>query len=263
MRHWRAISPSLIILTLLVGCGALAGCAAGESWNLAEGQHPETFRRRVVVEAQGQMLLYLPAGFRVHGAQRYPLLVFLHGSGESGTDLEKLKAHGVPKIVATRRDFPFIVASPQTPAPYRQLDPLTLTAMLDELLARLPIDRDRVYLTGISMGGTMSYRWASEIPARFAAVVPVSGYGIPEDACRLKDLPIWAFHGAKDHAVPLERDEATIKAINACGGHARITVDPEGDHDDPYWSTVYGNPELYDWLLKQHRQDAGSLRPTE
>jgi predicted peptidase len=209
------------------------------------------------------MLLYLPAGFRVHGAKRYPLLVFLHGSGESGTDLEKLKMHGLPKIVATRRDFPFIVASPQTPAPYRQLDSLTLTAMLDELLARLPIDRDRVYLTGISMGGTMSYRWASENPARFAAVVPVSGYGVPEDACRLKDLPIWAFHGAKDHAVAIERDEATIKAINACGGQARFTVDPEGDHDDPYWSTVYGNPELYDWLLKQHRQDAGSLRPME
>jgi predicted peptidase len=253
----------LIIPALLVGCGALAGCAAGESWNLAEGQHPETFRRRVVVEAQGQMLLYLPAGFRVHGAKRYPLLVFLHGSGESGTDLEKLKVHGLPKIVATRRDFPFIVASPQTPAPYRQLDSLTLTAMLDELLARLPIDRDRVYLTGISMGGTMSYRWASENPARFAAVVPVSGYGVPEDACRLKDLPIWAFHGAKDHAVAIERDEATIKAINACGGQARFTVDPEGDHDDPYWSTVYGNPELYDWLLKQHRQDAGSLRPLQ
>jgi predicted peptidase len=248
------MTRALLVLTLLVGCGALAGCAAGESWNLAEGQHPETFQRRVVVEAEGQMLLYLPAGFRVHGAKRYPLLVFLHGSGESGTDLEKLKAHGLPKIVATRSDFPFVVASPQTPAPFWPHDPVTLNAMLDELLDRLPIDRNRVYLTGISMGGIMSYRWASENPTRFAAVVPVSGSGNPEDACRLKDLPVWAFHGAKDHSVQVEREDGMIKAINACGGHARITVDPEGDHDDPYWSTVYGNPELYDWLLKQRRQ---------
>jgi predicted peptidase len=100
----------------------------------------------------------------------------------------------------------------------------------------------------------MSYRWASANPTRFAAVVPVSGAGNPEDACRLKDLPVWAFHGAKDHSVPVEREDAMIKAINACGGHARITVDPEGDHDGPYWSTIYGNPELYDWLLKQRRQ---------
>jgi predicted peptidase len=248
------MTRQLLLLALFVGCGALASCAADKSWNLAEGQQPQTFRRRVVVEAEGRMLLYLPAGFRVHGAERYPLLVFLHGSAESGIDLEKLKVHGLPKILATRRDFPFVVASPQTPTPLRPLDPLTLNAMLDELLARLPIDRDRVYLTGISMGGSMSYRWASESPGRFAAVVPVSGSWAPEDACRLKDLPIWAFHGAKDHSVPVERDDAVIKAINACGGHARISIDPEGDHDDPYWSAVYGNQELYDWLLKQRRQ---------
>lgn len=201
------------------------------------------------------MLLYIPAGFHEDSSTRYPLLVFLHGSGESGNDLEKLKAHGPPKILATRSDFPFIVASPQSPSDsrHRRLGTVTLNAMLDELLARLPIDPDRVYLTGISMGGFMTYRWASVDPGRFAAIVPVSGSWNSADACRLKDLPVWAFHGAKDHSVPLDPDQAMIKAINACGGHARITVDPEGDHDDAYWSAVYENKELYDWLLKQRR----------
>jgi predicted peptidase len=246
------MARQFLVLALFIG--GLESCAASGSWNLVEGQQPETFRRRVVVEAEGQMLLYLPAGFRVHGTKRYPLLVFLHGSAESGIDLEKLKVHGLPKILATRRDFPFVVASPQTPSQLRPLDPLTLNAMLDELLTQLPLDRDRVYLTGISMGGFMSYQWASENPARFAAIVPVSGAWAPEDACRLKDLAIWAFHGAKDHTVPVERDETMIKAINACGGHAQITVDPDGDHDDLYWSAVYGNSELYDWLLNHRRE---------
>jgi predicted peptidase len=236
----------------------LAGCATHERWLLVPGQHPQSFLRTVRVEAQGQLLLYLPADFRPRGSTRYPLLVFLHGSGESGPDLEKLKVHGPPKFLDTRPDFPFIVASPQARNSVERFDPTVLDAMLDELLSQLPIDRDRVYLTGLSMGGMWTYGWASLHSERFAAIAPVAGLWDPADACRLRDIPIWSFHGAKDDVVPLAGDQAMIDAINACGGHARLTVYPEAGHDS--WTETYSNPELYTWLLQQRRPPRGRRR---
>jgi predicted peptidase len=245
-----------ILASLLALSAALAGCSTRRTWVLAEGQHPQSFERRVTVAVQGRMLLFLPAGFKTHGAMRYPLLIFLHGSGEAGEDLEKVKTHGPPKLVAARPEFPFIVASPQARNAVERFDPLTLNAMLDELLAELPIDPDRVYLTGLSMGGMWTYGWASLNPDRFAAIAPVCGLWDAADACRLKNIPVWAFHGAKDDVVPLAGDQAMIDAIKACGGDARLTVYPDADHDA--WTAAYANQELYDWLLQQRRKPPGT-----
>ncbi|TLY99115.1 MAG: phospholipase, partial [Gammaproteobacteria bacterium] len=213
-----------LIVTLLAGLSLIAGCAARHSWMLAPGQHPQSFERRVTVETHGRFLLYLPAGFDPSGRTRYPLLIFLHGSGESGEDLEKVKTHGPPKLVASKPDFPFIVASPQARNHFEAFGPATLNAMLDDLLEQLPVDPDRVYLTGLSMGGIWTYGWAIQHPERFAAIAPVCGLWDPADACRLKDVPVWAFHGAQDPVVPLEGDQGMIDAIKACGGDARLTV---------------------------------------
>jgi predicted peptidase len=240
------------LVALLAGSSLTAGCAARHSWVLAPGQHPQSFERRVTVATHGRFLLYLPAGFDAHGGTRYPLLIFLHGSGESGEDLEKLKVHGPPKILATRPDFPFIVASPQARNSFERFDPVTLNAMLDELLEQLPIDPDRVYLTGLSMGGHWTYGWASRHPERFAAIAPVCGSWDPADACRLKDVPVWAFHGAQDPVVPLAGDQLMIDAIKACGGDARLTVYLYTGHDS--WTQAYADPELYRWLLQQRRR---------
>jgi len=194
-----------LLLTLLAGLILIAGCAARHGWVLAPGQHPQSFERRVTVETHGRFLLYLPAGFDPSGRTRYPLLIFLHGSGESGEDLETVKVHGPPKLVASKPDFPFIVASPQARNHIERFDPATLDAMLDELLEQLPVDPDRIYLTGLSMGGIWTYGWAIRHPERFAAIAPVCGLWDPGDACRLKDVPVWAFHGAQDPVVPLRR----------------------------------------------------------
>jgi predicted peptidase len=239
-------------LCLLLGGTSLTGCASRDAWPLQQGQHPQSFQRDVTVRAAGQLLLYLPAGFEPHGQTRYPLLVFLHGSGESGHDLERVKVNGPPKLLASRPDFPFIVASPQaTNSVLRGFDPVMLDAMLDELLARLPIDPDRVYLTGLSMGGIWSYGWASLRPDRFAAIAPVCGSWDGTDACQLRNVPVWAFHGAKDDIVPIGGDQAMVDAINACGGSARLTVYPDAGHDA--WTATYADQSLYDWLLKQRR----------
>jgi predicted peptidase len=229
----------------------LAGCAAQQRWTLADGQHPQAYQAKVTRVVSGRFLLFLPAGFQAHGRTRYPLLIFLHGSGEAGKDLEQVKAHGPPNLVASRPDFPFIVASPQAPSG-RDFDPDELNAMLDELLAQLPVDPDRVYLTGLSLGGIWSYGWASLNPGRFAAIAPVCGTWDADEACKLKSLPIWAFHGAKDDSVPVEGDQAMVAAINACGGNAKISVYPDVGHD--VWNVAYDDPKLYAWLLQHRRQ---------
>ena len=248
----RAVATLVSLAALLM---LVAGCAQHQSWPLAAGQHPQSFTRVVPVRADGHLLLYLPAGFDARGATRYPLLIFLHGSGEGGNDLEKLRTHGPPKLVADKSDFPFIVASPQSIlGSYGGFDPAMLNAMLDELLARLPIDPERVYLTGLSMGGIWSYGWASLHPERFAAIVPISGAWDPVDACRLKGVPVRAYHGALDTVVPLGDEQAMIDAIRACGGDAQLTIYAESGHDA--WTQTYENPQLYEWLLSQHRRHA-------
>jgi len=239
--------------TLAATCALLVSCATEPQWALREGQHEQRFSGEVRRPFDGQFLLYLPKGFQQRPAVKYPLLVFLHGSGESGIDIDHIKKHGPPKFLDDRPDFPFIVASPQAPYPPRGFDPEELTVLLNQLLQRLPIDKDRVYLTGFSMGGYGTYQWASAHPETFAAIAPVSGAARPEDACSLRSVPIWAFHGAKDESVKVENDEAVVNAIKACGGDIKFTVYPDVGHSsDP----AYADPELYRWFLEHRRNDA-------
>jgi predicted peptidase len=233
---------------------ALAGCERHEDWALGAGQHAERLHRTVIRTVDAELLLYLPPGFDPHGNRRYPLLIFLHGSGESGHNIEAVKTHGPPKLVAAGQHLPFIVASPQAREEHEGFDPTTLDAMLDELLERLPIDPDRVYLTGLSMGGMWTYGWASMDPGRFAAIAPISGEWGTEAACALKDVPVWAFHGAKDDVVPIAADRAMVDAINQCGGDARLSVYDNAGHG--VWGIAYGEPQLFAWLLAHKRKHA-------
>jgi poly(3-hydroxybutyrate) depolymerase len=241
--------------TIAATCVLLVACATVPQWTLTEGQHKQTFSGEVRKSFDGQFLLYLPRGFSQHPAVEYPLLIFLHGSGESGIDIDNVKKHGPPQFLDSRPDFPFIVASPQAPYPPRGFDPEELTILLNQLLQRLPIDKDRVYLTGFSMGGYGTYSWASAHPETFAAIAPVSGAARPEDACNLRGVPIWAFHGAQDDTVKVEKDEAGVNAIKACGGDITFTVYPDVGHSS---DRTYADPQLYQWLLEHRRNEAGA-----
>jgi predicted peptidase len=119
------------------------------------------------------------------------------------------------------------------------------------VLADYRVDPDRIYLTGLSMGGSGTWTLAGEYPEYFAAIVPICGSGDPQDAKRLKELPIWVFHGAKDEAVPLSRSEEMVKALKEEGAEVKFTIYPEAGHDS--WTETYNNPELYQWLLKHKR----------
>jgi predicted peptidase len=195
-------------------------------------------------------LLFLPKNFGQE-KQKWPLIIFLHGSGARGNDLEKVKVDGPPKIVEQQPDFPFIVVSPQAPTGTGWF-PEVLNALLDELIERLPIDQDRIYLTGLSLGGHGTWSFAQEYPDRFAAIAPVCGTGDPDRACVLKNLPVWAFHGAKDEVVPLKTQERMVNALKECGGDVKFTVYPDAGHDS--WTETYANPELYKWFLSHRRQ---------
>ncbi|MGI6374802.1 MAG: dienelactone hydrolase family protein [Anaerolineae bacterium] len=196
--------------------------------------------------------LHLPPGYEDGG--EWPLILFLHGAGERGSDLQLLKKHPLPAMLdAPDADLPFIVVSPQCPLEgwWSMMTP-DLVALLDDIEARYRVDRQRVYLTGLSMGGFGAWALAIAAPERFAAIAPIcGGYHGPTWFVRaLQGVPVWAFHGAQDPVVPLEMTERLVDTLREAGGDVRLTVYPELEHDS--WTVTYHNPALYDWFLS-HR----------
>jgi predicted peptidase len=250
-----------LLLWLGIFC-AVGGCAGSRGAGTpGPGQHAQSFRKQVTRTVAYDYLLYLPPEYDPAGERQWPLVVFLHGAGERGDEIEKVKTHGPPKLAAQGEHFPFIIVSPQCPSEqWWEISDLNL--LLDDLLARYPVDRDRVYLTGLSMGGFGTWEWAARNPERFAAVAPICGGGRKWWARSLKAVPIWAFHGAKDQLVPLEHSQEMVDAVKLAGGDARLTIYPDAGHDS--WSMTYTDPELYQWLLSHQRgrsRLAGRVRP--
>jgi predicted peptidase len=229
----------------------LAGAAASLA---AEGQkaepgkqEPQKLERTIKVTMD--YLLYLPKNYDEKDS--WPLLLFLHGAGERGEDLQRVKVHGPPKLIAAGKQFPFIVVSPQCPSRSRGWQPFDLSALLDDICEKYKVDKERIYLTGLSMGGFGTWTLAASSPDRFAALVPICGGGDPNMARRLAHVPLWVFHGAKDPTVPVKRSEEMVEAVKQAGGNVKFTVSPEAGHDS--WTEAYNNPELYEWLLAQKR----------
>lgn len=191
-------------------------------------------------------LLYLPRGYDA-GTTNWPLMLFLHGRGESDGPLSIVAKWGPPRIVAKGENLPFIIASPQCPRSdswNRPSQQKLLVALLDHLEHNFRVDKKRVYLTGLSMGGYGSWRLAADHPDRFAAVVPICGGGQTEDAAKLKELPIWVWHGTEDRAVPLDNSTKMVEAIKAAGGtKTRFTILEHIGHNS--WEAAYATPELY------------------
>ena len=193
--------------------------------------------------------LYLPKRY-AESKEKLPLIIFLHGSSRRGRDIELLKANGLPPVLDGKDDFEFIVASPQALSNYPwqvSWRPDDIALLLDHLLASYRIDPDRVYLTGLSMGGYGTWAGIAAHPDRFAAAAPICGGGDPESAKTIGALPIWAFHGDADEVVPVERSLEMVAAVNAGGGNAKLTLYPGVGHDSH--TRTYADPELYRWFL--------------
>ena len=236
------------VITLAIALlGDKSRSSAEEKASVEPGkQQPQKLERTIKVDLQ--YLLYLPKDY-AH-SDSWPLLLFLHGSGEKGNDLEKVKIHGPPKLIAAGQEFPFIVVSPQCPS-NRSWQAHELSALLDDIVEKYKVDQDRICVTGLSMGGFGTWTLGSFSPDRFAALVPICGGGDPKIARRLARMSVWIFHGAKDRGVPVAFAEEMAEALKKANGNVKLTVYPDAEHDS--WTQTYNDPELYTWLLQQKR----------
>lgn len=208
-------------------------------------QSENRFEKEVTLTLSSNYLLYLPADYHTN-KKVYPLLLFLHGSGERGTDLNLVKTHGPPKLIEQGMEFPFIIVSPQCPE-NMFWNPVILSALIDDLEANYRIDKNRIYLTGLSMGGDGTWTLAMFQPDRFAAIAPVCGWSSPLEAYKIAGIPVWAFHGARDLVVPAKGSEDMIVELQKLGAQAKLTIYPDAGHDS--WTETYLNDELYKWFM--------------
>lgn len=182
-----------------------------------------------------------------NGRKTFPLMLFLHGAGERGDNLEVVKKWGPPKLVGRRKDFPFVVISPQCPrGTWWKVE--ELYHLVNHIAGQLKIDRQRMYVTGLSMGGFGSWHMMDRYPKLFAAGVPICGGGKAASAKNLVNIPIWAFHGGADGVVKPTLSKLMIEQIKKAGGKkAKLTIYPGVGHNS--WSRAYANEEVYKWLL--------------
>ena len=189
--------------------------------------------------------------------KRYPLIIFLHGAGTRGTDVQVLRSNPYFIITEEYQEFPFITVAPQCSAD-TWFDLFETLQELTRFIANEPyVDKTRIYLMGASMGGYGTWQLAMSMPEYFAAICPICGGGMYWNAYRLANVPVWAFHGKMDDTVFVEESVKMVNAVNSCGGKARLTVYPENAHDA--WSDTYKNPEVFEWLLSCKNENAMEL----
>jgi predicted peptidase len=235
----------------------------------ARAKGPLPLDKLVYKDASGKELPYrLLRPAKVEDGQRYPLVIFLHGAGERGTDNEKQLVHGVPQFVANREKYPCFLIAPQCPGPQKWVEVdwgaathtqpkepgdagRQVLELIEKSLKELPVDPKRVYLTGLSMGGYGTWDLAARKPDWFAAVAPVCGGADEATAPKIKNLPTWVFHGAKDTAVKPERSRNMVAALKKAGGSPKYTEYPTVGHNS--WDNAYSDPAFYEWLLAQKK----------
>jgi poly(3-hydroxybutyrate) depolymerase len=229
-----------------------------------------------VSPAGTQFLLYTPPSYAT-GTQNHPLLISLHGKGEMGSNINMLTVNN-PQQQPSRliylnrwpQTLPFIVLSPLFTPPPDEINPQWPAAYIDEVVnhvvANYRVDQSRIYITGLSLGGTGTWNYAAAYPHKIAAMVPICGRSDLTKACTLKNIPAWVFHGDGDPTVTMQYSIDMINAINLCKVSAlykrRLSVLHSRAHHG--WSEVYngsnGNP-IYDWLLKFTKNNTTNTSP--
>lgn len=256
----------LVFLTLFLAVGTLL---RAQDMNLYAKQlfihNGDTMRYRIL----------LPENY--DRSNKYPLLIILHGAGERGNDNEKQLAHGATLFLKddVRKKYPAIIVFPQCPEfsfwsnveiisesrkrefqfKDAESEPTFAMKMLEELLQKLlkdyPVQRKKVYVGGVSMGGMGTFELVARHPKTFAAAFPICGGGSPATAPNLIKTNWWIFHGAKDELVPPENSAVMVNALKANKANVKFTLYPEANHNS--CDLAFEEPELLSWLFSQEK----------
>lgn len=215
----------------------------------AQKDESSSFKTEITVKKQLGYALHVPENTK---KDKKPLIVFLHGSGEKGTDIEKVKVHGPFKYLKTNSVDAYVLA-PQCPEG-EYWDSEVLHRLILKVVKDNNIDEKRIYLTGLSMGGWGAWNLAFAYPDMFAALVPVAGFvdRVPMiENCKIGEIPIRIFHGLLDDVVDIQYSEMIYKKLKPCAKDIKLTIFDDANHDS--WTRVYDNPEIYEWMLKQKK----------
>jgi predicted peptidase len=208
--------------------------------NAAKSQHIEKkFTQKF------HYLIYFPESYDRNDAVEWPLILFLHGGGERGNKLNRLKSIGPLRFVADRKQLPFIIVSPQLEKG-KYWGPDSLKDFLTDIARDYKVDKKRIYLTGLSIGGKGTWETAMKYPELFAAIAPVSGWAKTDLLWKISNIPVWIFHGAKDPVVPVIASEVMADSLKKYN-NVKMTIYPEGMHN--HWEETYNNENLYTWFL--------------
>jgi len=202
-------------------------------------------------------LAYTPKRYEDLPEKQWPMIIYLHGGSDRGTNLTKVYSSGVPDQIYRGRELPFIVVAPQCPPLLRWSTDDWFESFYNEVIAKYRVDTNRVYLTGVSLGGEGTWYLAAKYPYLFAAIAPISGFTsrtsfIEKNLKNLAGLPIWAFHGERDLVVPVEETQRMVEQLKYRNSRLKLTIEPEVGHWI-HWS-VYPGDELYEWLLSYNRK---------
>lgn len=229
---------------------------------------PKPFTQEIHQTSENlKYLAHFPKDYLKNTNKKYPLLLFLHGKGERGENIEIVKRHGPPKLINEGKwdaDLPFIVISPQLSSELYSWPREMINGLLNEVIEKYRVDETRTYLTGLSLGGIAAWEYAVHYPEKIAALIPVCGWGNGALACKLNDMPVWAFHGELDEVVKPKGSINMINAIKRCPNrnatNTKLTLYPNVAHNS--WEKAYNDPSIYSWLLRFKKERENITFPT-
>ena len=223
-------------------------CAAQSKPNLIDAE------QKTVTTENLSYYLYFPEDYESEPNKEFPILLFLHGGGESGDSLVAIKRNGPPKMIVEGKQFPFLILAPQNPYQKKWWNTRAVNQLLDSVVANNRIDKKRIYLTGLSRGGGAAWEMAVQYPEKFAAMAVVCGMTpLPYAAWIDKNMPIWVFHGEEDQSIPISESETMVDRLKGMGYDVKFTRYPGVGHNS--WIQAYKTEELYDWFMEQKRKD--------
>jgi predicted peptidase len=205
------------------------------------------------MKARYDYLTYLPTDYGADDSTKWPAIIFLHGGSSRGNDLARVKANGIPDRIERGKHLPFIVIAPQCPIDKRWETDDWFDIFYGEISTRYRIDTNRIYLTGLSLGGSGTWYLALKYPSTFAAIAPVSGKTshiqfISDSACNLAGIPMWIFHGKDDEIVDVKETHQIAMRLDQCNVSYSLSIFAGHRHWQTQWE-VYGEETIYSWFL--------------